>query len=513
MAKIKFGIPLPIGGIDKSKPGEYLDSRNTPDCSDVYINRSVIDKRPGTEALGISLGERILALAELEVSGTTSFLRIGLTKVEKLDKIDNTWDNIANVPLTGTVTDRVDYAFPELNGSKIIVYTNGRDPIRKYTGAGIDANLGGTPPLSKYVVAFGGYLLLLHVTDGGNIYGKRVQWCDTGDIETWGFTGNAGAADLLEDPDDITGGGLWGDYVTIHKESAIYVGYLIPSENIFRFDRKATGVGAACFGSIQSLPTGEQIFLARDGFHLFNGSQAPLIPSPITEELRESMAPAYLYKTWSRVFPELDEYWCGVAIGSQTEPDTVYKYKYLTQQIYKDSRLGICTCGTYINTKDSTWDDDLGTWDSDPTSWDNIVNLSLQPLQAFGSSTGETTRRSTVFRDNNQPILSWWISKDITGLDLGIQGVDDDNFIRWQEVRLWAKGNALTVEYSTDAGYSWKTVKTVTLTSDYPTDAAPISVYLDVASTRIRFRFSNSDLDGYFSLKKFKPIGILRESR
>jgi hypothetical protein len=508
MPKLKANIRLPINGLDVSKPGEFLDARATPRCKNIQIDRSTIAKRPGTAELGASLAERVLALIELKVGSDTFFLRVGLTKVELLNKSTLAWTSVANTALTGTAVNRVDWTFPLLSGAKILVFTNGKDAIRKYTGTGNDASLGGTPPLAKFLIWYAGYLLLGYVTDGGSTFYSRVQWCDTGLPETW-TGGNANKADLTDDPEPMTGFGLFGEYVTVHKESCIYLGYLVSTSAVFRFDRKNTGVGAVSHSTIRSLPTGEQIFLGRDGIHLFNGQTAPLIPSPIQDELRESMNPQYLYRCWSTVLAEKDEYWVGIPIGNQTEPETVYKYNWKTGQVYKDGRTSICAVGIYENTDQRTWNDVSTSWDSQTIRWDDIGNLSLNPIIAFGDSGGITTNRDAVNNDNAVAIQAFWESKDYTSEDFGEE--DIDLFMRWTGIQLWAKGSTLTAEYSIDQGNTWNSLDIFELDAEFPSDDAPIYGYFDVVSSRCRFRFTNNELGETFAIKKFKIEAVPRE--
>lgn len=499
-------IPLPVYGLDVSKPGEFLDSRSTPDCENVAIEREVITKRLGSRTLGsaFSNGERVLSMPELEVNDTGYLIRIGLTKVELYDKVANTWSSIAHSALTGLDSDRVDYAFPLLSAAKIITFTNFRDAIRKYTGSGNDADLGGSPPKARFMVAYGSYLLLGHVEN----FPHRMQWCDTADPETW-TGGNSGAQDLLEDSDEISGVGLFGDFVTVHKRSAIYNGYLVPNSDIFRFDRKSTGVGTCCFATIQNLPSGEQIFLATDGLHLYNGLTAPLIDSAINEEIRDSLNPQYISKCWSVILLDRDEYWCAMPIGNQTEPDTIYKYNYRTRQCYKDSRPNISACNTFENTQVSTWDQKTNTWDSDTTRWNDLIYLSLNETICFGDTTGTTTKRAGIYNDNGVAISAFWESKDYTAQDFEFD--DTGILMRWTEIQIWAKGNTLDVEYSLDSGLNWTPITTFTLASDYPSDSAPLIGYFDVVNSKIRFRFINDTGGESFSLKQFKIKATARE--
>lgn len=510
----KLNIPLPSLGLVVDKPAEYVDQRSAVAIKNMEFNRSIIHKRIGTTALGASLGQRVQRLFELQVGATTRLFRVGLTKVEVYNKTTNTWASVATAPLTGTEPDIVDYAFPTLAGEKVACYTNGIDPIRKCSVSGMDAVLGGSPPKAKYMQAFGSYLVLANVIVDGNDRFSRVQWPDTGDPESWtpGGASNAGSQDLLDDPEDITGLGVFGNFLTVHKPHAIYLGQLVTTAAVFRFDRRATGVGAVAGATIQNLPSGEQIFLASDGIHLFNGITAPLIVSPVQDELREEMNPAYAYKSQAIFVQELDEYWVCVATGSDTEPQTIYKYNWRTQQVYKDERANLTAFGVFLNIAQDAWDDDDEPWDSDTTRWNSVTNLSLNPQVVMGYSSGKTSQRTAnSSNDDGVAVTGLWETKDFVCTDFGVKDVD--RLMRWKGLELWAKGSSVDVYYSTDGGGSWRLATTVELGSDYPEDSAPTNIYFDAVGSRIRFRFVNDTLSESFTLKKYQIEASLREAR
>lgn len=508
---LKYGIPLPSKGLVVDRPAEYVDSRSASALTNMEFNRAILRKRIGTVSVGVSLSERVQRIFELQVGNATRLFRVGLTKVEVLNKATSTWSSVTATPLTGSVADRISYAFPLLSGAKIAVYTNGIDAIRKCSISGSDAALGGSPPKARFVRAYGPYLVLGYVTDGGNTYYSRVQWADTGDPENW-TTGNAGSVDLVEDPDDITGFGLFGSLLTVHKGNAIYVGQLVSTSDVFRFDRKATGVGAICEATIQNLPTGEQIFLARDGIHLFNGVTAPLIDSPINDELREEISPSQMTKAVSVFVEELDEYWVGVPLGSDTEVQTVYKYNWRTKQVYKDSRTDLTALAIFLNTSEDVWDDQVGSWDSHSAIWNSVLNASLNPVVMLGNSSGVTTARSsTVNNDNGVAVSANLDTKDFTAQDLQVP--DIDRITRWKGMQLWAKGNAIKVYYSTDGGTTWTLATTLSLSSEYPPDSGPLRSYFDAVNSRIRFRFLNDTLSQSFTLEKYQIEATPREAR
>lgn len=497
----KLSIAIPSGGLVVDKPAEFIDTRAISNCSNIEIKRNIVQKRQGGDALGTSLGERIMGQAELESGINTYFVRVGLTKAQTVNKTSLAWTDIQHSALTGSAQDQVNFAFPLIGAVKYLAYTNGVDAIRKYSGTGNDADLAGTPPKALYMIDFKSYLVLAYVIDSGTSYFARVQWSDTADPETW-TGGNSGSVNLLEDSLEITGIARFGDFLAVHKESAIYLGQLVTTSEVFRFTRKETGAGALAQGSIQNLPDGTQIFLARDGLRLFNGVTSTLIPSPIIDELRDFINPQWVKRATSVLVKDLDEYWCGIPIGSQEEPETVYKYNYRTGQVYKDSRPGLMSMALYKKIGSDAWDDDPDPWDSDTTRWDSITELALHKQVVLGDDEGNSVLRSSSANDSSVAIDSLWDTKDFTIADLD-ESRDIGNFVRWKGLDIWAKGSAVTVYYSVDSGSTWNTIGTATLDSDYPEDDEPDILYFDVMSSKIRFRYRNNSIDQSWALKQY----------
>lgn len=516
MVKLKKQSLLPILGLDRSRPAEYIEDRATANCQNIAIDRETIQKRLGSVEMGdpndpdgrTESGERILAYGELYDGENYNFLRIGLTKVDYFtgDKWYNAIDPVAGTQISAATTDataltaassdRVDTALPLLSGSRILVFTNGVDYIQKWTGSGSTISaLTTTAPLAKYCVDYNTYLVLGNITSGGNNYSMRVQWSDTGDPTKWSG-GNAGAKDLTEDGKDVTGLSIFGNYLCIHKETCIYLGYLVNTSAVFKFDRKPTGVGTVNFSTIQNLPTGDQAFLARDGIHLFNGISAPLIGAKIMDDLREGLNSEYLHKCWSVLVEEENEYWVAVPIGDQEEADTIYKYNYMTGKCHQDARTNITTAGKYTATSSLTWADQVGTWQQATGRWDDVKITNLFKVVVFGDTSGVSSKRIDTPNDISTAIDSFWESKDYQAEEIG-------RLCRWSKMQLFAKGDTVKIEYSTDSGSTWSTIETVSLGADYPADSDPDTVYFDVVSTKIRFRFSNSTLEEQFNLKQF----------
>ncbi|TXH47459.1 MAG: hypothetical protein E6Q97_27110 [Desulfurellales bacterium] len=511
---IKLNIPLPSKGLVVDRPAEYVDQRSASSTRNMEFYRGIIRKRAGSSPLGSSMAERCMRLFELQVGTQTRLVRVGLTKVEELIKSTSVWNDVkGTVTLTGSEDDPLSLAFPILTAEKIAVVTNGIDPIFKIGISGNAALLGGSPPLARFVRSFGPYLVLAYVVDGGNTYYNRVQWSDTDSPEVWSGVGtNAGSTNLLEDPDDITGLGIFGNFLTVHKTTSIYLGQLVTTSDVFRFDRKSTGVGCAAEATIANIPSGEQIFLGTDGIHLFNGITAPLIEAPIQDELRETINPNAIKRSIGMFIDDIDEYWVAVPIGSDTEPSTIYKYNWRTQQVYKDVRNDCTSMSLYLNTLSLTWDESVGTWDTQTGRWDSVTSLSLNKVVVYGYASGATEKRAVgIVTDGGAAIDSIWETKDFTATDFGIP--DIDKMMRWKGLEVWASGNSVSIDYSIDGGESWTTATTLTLGSAQPSDSSPLQVYFDCVSSSLRLRFSCPGIGDTFSLKKYQIEATPRESR
>ena len=510
---LRKGSILIQQGFDPSKPAEYIDDSASPNCQNVYVNRGVLTKRNGTTnfpsagTLMSGTSKEIMAGREFEREDTKYNVRIGLDKIEKHNTGTDVWDDITGAlgDLTGTTDDLIDTALPILTGDVILVMTNGIDAMRKYDGSTVTL-LGGTPPYPKFIQEYKTYLVCANILGGTDI-SQRIQWCDTALPETW-TGGNSGALDLVEDGEPITGLNLFGGFVCVHKKGSIYLGTLVSSSDIFRFDRINTQVGTVANKTIINLPTGEQIFLASDGLRIFNGVTAPPIDSPINAEIRDELHTDYAHKSWGVLVTEEDEVWIGVPLGDQTTGDTVYKFNYVTRNLYKDVRSNITSAWRATNIASTTWDDTVGSWDSQTTRWNSGVQQDNFPFIMLGDNTGLTVKvDSGVNSDVSTAIDAFWESKDFQH--------DQQVMSRWKDLRVWATGNSVKVEYSTDSGVTWVEIgdSPLSLDSAFPPDSDPDILYFDVVSTQIRFRFSNNTAGETFALKQFAIGYTPREQR
>lgn len=501
----KAGTLLLVEGLDTSNPAEYISEQSSPSNQNFTVKSGVLTKRDGTTVVGTTMGEEIMRGTEFTRAGTKYNVRIGLTTVEHFT--GGTWTDITGSALTGTTSDVIDVAIPLLGGKRILCITNNVDNIRKWTATGNTADLGGTPPVCKYIKEYKTYLVCANIGGGTDIT-QRVQWSDTADPETWG-SGNAGSVDLVEDGEDISGMAHFGDYICIHKKSSIYLGHLVNTTDIFRFDRKNTGAGTIANATIVDIPTGVQMFLAGDGLRSFNGITTKLVDSKVNDEIRTGLNTEFAHKSWAVLVQEEDEVWFGLPIGSQETGDTIYKYNYKNGVIYKDVRSNITAAWRATQSNSLSWNNTSGTWNSSSTRWNSNSLLSEFPAINISDNTGVTTQvDSNVNDDNLSAVTAFWESKDYEPQEKGRIG-------RWQRLETWAKGNTLKIEYSTDSGNTWTEVgdSPYTLTSFFPSDTAPIMSYFDELSSRLRIRYTNAVSGESCSVKQFILGYVDRELR
>jgi len=504
----KTGSVLQVAGLDISKPAEYISDQACSQCQNVEVIESLLSKRVGESQLGAVIrgtGIEIMGGRQFTREDVNYNVRVGLDKIEVWDAANTEWDDITGSDLTGANTDLVDTAVPLLTGKSILCITNGKDAIRKYIASGNTADLGGTPPVADFIQEYKTYLVCANI-GGGTDIAQRVQWSDTADPETW-TGGNSGAVDLVDDGGGITGLNLFGNYLSVHKDKSIYLGYLVSSSAIFKFDRKATGVGTVANGSIVNIPTGEQIFLSKDGLRLFNGNTAPLIEAPINDEIRRSLNKTQANRAWGMLVLDKDEVWIGIPVGDYEVGSTIYKFNYAKRVLYKDYRENITVMWKGDSTSGLSWDDIDIAWDDYDYRWDDTAFGSDAEQLNLGYTTGEVTKSDvTTYQDKGVSYDSFWDSKDFEHA----QGI----ISRWKRMEFWAMGGSCRILYSVDAGATWVEMpdSSFTLAGSMPSDESPLIAYFDVVSSKIRIRFQNTSNES-FKLKQFVLEYTPREMR
>lgn len=161
--------------------------------------------------------------------------------------------------------------------SNLMLATNGTDSIKKFdpTVATVMSNLGGSPPIARYIAVVGGFAVLGYVSNSPT----RVAWSDQGNPENWtaGGASEAGVADMATGG-DITGI-VGGEYGLIFQENRIVRMSYTASDTIWQFDELATDIGCILPGSIATWGK-LTFFLSNRGYMVCDGSSV----TPIGDE-------------------------------------------------------------------------------------------------------------------------------------------------------------------------------------------------------------------------------------
>lgn len=494
---LKTVLPIPILGIRTDKPGTLIDERETPDCQNVRIERQQIKKREGWSQIGVVSSGIIQYLGEFNREGVDYFFRITPTKFNWWNNPAAAWTDYTGTALTGSAIIPVSAAVTKLSGKNILVFTNYVDAIRKWETGGNTAALGGSPPIPKFLLGFNRFLLAAYIKDGADIYPERVQWPDYDDPETWteATNNNAGSYDL-DDGFPITGLFRLGSNVIVPKTDSIWLGYLTGDDRVFQFDAVERRLGFLVGNTIQVIPGGLALGLSKHGIVEFNGLRARLAVPGIFEDIRDYTAPNLVNQSFAGIVAELNEYWLFIPLTGQSYPTRLYRYNYVTGQVYKDLVTNITAMGLMTQLSRTLIDDMTGTIDSYTGIIDQIIQESFYPLVILGDSSSKCYKLDYDLKDEaGTAISAYWCSADIVA--------NPGYYSHYTELFFEGKGDTVVISYSTDEGTTYTTLETLTLTSSMATHFIPC----DILAEKLRIRVANAVSGENFTMRNlyYKP--------
>lgn len=194
------------------------------------------------------------------------------TKLYRLNAATMAWDDVSKAGGYATGTQRWQ---PVQWGSQLVL-ANLNDPMQVANlGAGTPyADLSADAPTAKFLAAVGPYLLAGYTNDiVDGVVPQRLRWCGIEDITDWVPSAET-TADWQDVPDVGHMTGLTGGrQANCLFEDGIVVGTLIGAPKAFRFDRIEGAQGCLEPNSVLGFK-GRTYYLARSGFHMFDGRQS-----------------------------------------------------------------------------------------------------------------------------------------------------------------------------------------------------------------------------------------------
>lgn len=506
MPLLRKGVLIPVEGVDFSKPSAFISDRGGfPQNMRFYRNE--MRKRPGKTLLGgvVADSTQIMGYGRLELpSGSKYLVRASKAKLERYNTSTSAWVSIANTAFTGGNEDF--FSFDTVTEDGLLIVTNGVDSIRKWTGSGNNAALGGSPPKAKFCAYLSPYLLLAHLTDGGDILPWAIDWCDTDAPEVWSG-GNSGRNLRSSDSSPIQQIMKLNEFVAVYKKDSLHLGYKVDTSDIFQFNPIKTGIGLASSRAIAEAE-GYHYFMGATDFYRWNGIREESIGAALRDEVFSRVDRNKISRCFAVHVQELTEVWFFIIISGDSWPKEVWKYNYRNGFWYYDTCDSLTAAIKWERVNTVSWDDQTGSWDSQQAVWDAGTSIALWEDIVFGNSAGYSLSLDyTTTNDNGSVVTGWFITKDYTGDILEFNK-------RWLQLDVWSKGpGKLYIDYSTDEGSTWVNIPYTSSQTyiDLDSTMTKYEVYFDVIADKIRFRFRNAEAGETFYLRNFYPYYLARE--
>lgn len=388
-------------------PGKWLSSSN-------FVVRSGFGRpRPGYRRVGsaaVAAADRTLGFSFIGATPSDTNLIIHTASAAY------GWDGTAFTAITGTWTagdpnDHVRFTTFTQSGTLRLIRIN-RDNAPDYT-TGVTtafADLPGSPPAGIDITTTNGRVVVFRA--GGN--GRRVQWSDFNDSETWGASS---FVDLLDTPDAVVAGRAFGPLsMGVYKEDSVWLGVAQAASVPFRFQLIAETPGPVSPAALVTW-RGAQYWLARDGvIYSFDGARV----EPVGIDLSETIRTNFDWENRDRIHgavlgiaePEV-WFWLPRTASSGTLDRAIRLNLATGAMDFHAFPLNTTASLAWTAHPELTWDDLTGTWDTlgdTYASWD-AMQLGSFMTAVIGTSVGDVFRFNSGVDDAGTAI-SWEVVHD-----------------------------------------------------------------------------------------------------
>lgn len=241
-----------------------IDSGYTSICSNVLSSGGSYRPLASYTALSSALTAKCQgAISAIDTDGTSYIFAGDATKLYLMT--NSTFGDVSKGG--GYTTPAPKWRF-EMFGRNLIAVNGANTPQRWLFGtSALFADLGGTPPVAKYIAVCREFVFLGNISSFPN----RVQWSGFNDSAQWtAGTNQSDYQDLLSGGD--VRGLVGGETITIFMRDTIHYGTYVGGDLIFQFDEIGEGIGCIAQGSIATV--GQSIyFIDRGGFYMLRGGQ------------------------------------------------------------------------------------------------------------------------------------------------------------------------------------------------------------------------------------------------
>jgi len=518
----------PTGGlIGREVDSSILSKAYFPDMKNIMKYGDYFGQRPGRTAYGSASGI-VMAYNHFKIGDYNKFMKFTSTGI--YTRSSTGWDDVTGAALTGGIDNLIDSCtvYDATTGTPYVVFTNGKDNIRKYTGAGNTSDMSAwTSYKARFVRYYNGYLIAFHLTDAGTRFGFRFR-CSNTDFPNDTTGTNSKTFNLTKDRNlsDIMRVEYFNDYLAIYKTDCIYLMWLGNTKNIFQFDVAVHKTGLRASRGLALYKGGAHFFLGYDDVYFWaspNSKPAGLTTRKIKQRLFNDTSPSNLSRAimiYDEMFEKIKLY---VPEGEYL--NRVYSLD-LTEEAWSwwvEERSDITAVGTYLQDSIVTIDELTGIYGTiDDMTGIQIDELSgtLQgnfPILIEGDKDGKSWYEDgDAYNDGNITIKSEIETQDTIFETSGVPFSSDRSMgIRFEAKGAQSSGDLVYIYYSTDEGKTWAQIEAGIKLADYSTwtsfipltnEWAFYEAHIDVQSRKIRYKFANDQGNSTFFIQKLAPI-------
>lgn len=438
-------------------------------------------------------------------AGFQAWIAVTKAKCWKKEVTDAAFVDITGgTPLTGQDDDWVDFT----NFKDVLVFTNGRDVIKKWTGSGNIASLAGSPPKAKRITTFQNHVMLGWV-DPFEVTPRpqRIQWSDLGLHETWSG-GEAGSLDLVDEPYGILEIMPLRDSMIAYKEDA---GYLVDYTGFpFTMQTRRLFTGTGPIAARIVVPVRDAHYFVAHDRMVYKVTLSG--PEPVGQAVRFGILDELNHARRGRSFGYLNdaenEINFVIPRSGSDFPDLAYIYEYLEQKWGRrdlGSASNGATAASTLGAKQLsslTWDEVASSWDAQTITWDSFASAAGANIPLHGDRNGFVYKHTAGEVNANGVAIDWEIDSRMHDL---------------QEPTKKKRLQRIHLTYESAAG---TTLSVYVLTTEAPgvapTVNGPFDIVLDgsgdqwvdinLTAKYFQFRFKNASLGQPATLTGYTPV-------
>jgi len=528
----EFAVLSPVGGERNDIESIFLDDRESPEIDGMHFDKGAVVQDLGSTEYGsaVTSGDCLTFVNTASRSGANSYtILFSSTGIHAFGS--TTW-SVDLTPAAGYTSSLTNLPNAIEFIDRLII-TNGNDKIMSWDyntthAATALSVVAATTNITKakFVWPYDNYLFALNTTEGTGTPAaapQRVRYPEPGSYDDWDGA-NSGYFDVVKGGrGDITGVNQLGDYCVIFKRGGIHLvkrgtsawdHYVASSVIGTASPRTILNIdGRALWFLGQHSRTGELNIFSYSMPHQDAAPSSGHEPVPIGNAIQRDLASRInvdaLWNAHAAWIPVFNEYRLWVPTGG-TSPDYLYIGQYDGKTIkwsHNTSNAVNCAAARWVRAGE-TWTTIAATWAGAADTWAGSGEGEVAPVPLVGCDDGQVYRLSPYeLSFKGGAINAIYETKDF----LRTEGDTVYHAVEYE-----AKGDAVSVYYSTDEGLTWTQAYNEsgsqaeeTLSSSWAKYRASFGAG-GITSERLRLRWRNNTAGESFALRwynvQFQPM-------